>query len=72
MSYYEQLIRNMGKAMRKHPRSVVAMNSESFKVVATGKNSKELNRRLNKVKKTDGEGISVIFQKPGANTVWIL
>jgi len=72
MSYYEQLIKNIGKAMKKHPRSVVAMNSENFKVVATGKDSRKLNRQLNKLKKTGGESVPVIFQKPSEDAVWIL
>ena len=72
MNYYEQLIKNIGKAMKKHPRSIVAMNSENFKIVATGKDSKKLSRQLNKIEKTDGESVSVIFQKPSENAVWIL
>lgn len=72
MSYYEELIKNIGKAMKKHPRSVVAMNSENFKVVATGKDSKKLSRQLKRIKSPDDESVSVIFQKPSESAVWIL
>jgi hypothetical protein len=70
MSYYQELVKNIGKAMRKHPRSVVAMDSKSFKVMATGKNSAALSQKLNRGKAT--ENVSVIFQKPSAGAVWIL
>jgi hypothetical protein len=72
MSYYEQLIKNIGRAMKKHPRSVVAMNSENFRVMATAKDSKRLSHKLNRMTKTDNAGVPVIFQKPGKSAVWIL
>ena len=70
MTYYEQLIKHMDKSMKAHPRSTVVMDSDSFKVVASGRDTKKLTRKLKRAKARDG--ISVVFQQPAENAVWVL
>ncbi len=50
MSYYQNLINHMEKCMRLHPDSTIVMDSDTFKVVATGKDKKTLARRMKKAK----------------------
>ena len=50
MSYYQNLINHMEKCMRLHPNSAIVMDSDTFKVVATGKDKKILARRMKKAK----------------------
>jgi len=70
MSYYQNLINHMEKCMRLHPDSAIVMDSDTFKVVATGKDTKTLARRMKKAKSVTG--IPVLFQRTKANAVWIL
>jgi hypothetical protein len=70
MSYYQNLINHMEKCMRLHPDSAIAMDSDTFEVIATGKDTKTLARRMKKAKSITG--IPVLFQRTKANAVWIL
>jgi len=70
MSYYEQLVKHVERSMNRHPSSTVVMDSDTFKVLATGKSAKTLARRLRKVK--GAQGIPVVFQRISDNAVWIL
>jgi len=70
MKYYEELIKQMGRSMRAHPRSTVVMDSGSLKVIASGRNTTELTRKVNRAK--TGRGVAVVFQRPDDKAVWIL
>ena len=70
MSYYQNLINHMEKCMRLHPDSTIVMDSDTFEVVATGKDKKTLARRMKKAKLC--AGIPVLFQRTKASAVWIL
>lgn len=70
MTYYEKLVREINKSMEEHPLSMVVMDSSNFKVIATGKDTNEVSRKVNKSK--GSHGISVVFQRPSDNAVWIL
>jgi hypothetical protein len=70
MSYYEKLVRHIEKSMNAHPRSTVVMDASTFKILATGRDTKKLARKLRR-SKTD-QRVSVVFQKPDAGEVWIL
>jgi len=69
MNYYEELVKRVGKAMRKHPQSTVVMDAGSFRVVAMGRNSRQLSRKLRARKRG---GVAVVFEQPREDAVWIL
>jgi hypothetical protein len=64
MSYYQNLINHMEKYMRLHPNSAIVMDSDTFKVIATGKNMKAIARRMKKAAPLTG--IPVLFQRTKA------
>ena len=70
MTYYENLVRHIEKSMNAHPRSMVVMDASSFKVLATGQDTKKLAQKLRRGKLD--QHLSVVFQKPDENAVWIL
>lgn len=69
MSYYNQLIRQIGKAMSANPHSTVVMDYGSQKVLAKGTDPKKVSRKLKAL--GNGKRISIVFQKPKENAVWI-
>jgi len=70
MTYYEKLVESAEQAMREHPRSTIAMDAETFEVVATGSSSAKVARA---VARAADEGVtSVVFQRPRKNETWIL
>jgi hypothetical protein len=70
MTYYETLLQQVGKSMKKHPHSTMVMDYGSLKVVASGVNTKKLGERM-RHKKTIS-GVSVVFQRPSEKAVWVL
>ena len=48
MTYYENLIKHVHAAMKKHPRSPVAMTTDTFEVVAAGKNVRKMASAIRK------------------------
>jgi len=69
MTYYNQLVREIGKAMSANPHSTVVMDYGSQKVLAKGTDPEKVSRKLKALK--TGSKISVVFQKPKDNAVWI-
>ena len=70
MTYYEQLVREMDKSMAAHPQSTVVMDYGSRKIVAAGRDLEKMSRKILAQKSPDR--VSIIFQKPKDNAVWIL
>jgi hypothetical protein len=70
MTYYEQLVKHVERSMNQHPGSTIVMDSNTFKVVATGKNARTLARRMRRAKPLTG--IPVVFQHVRDNAVWVL
>jgi hypothetical protein len=64
MTYYQNLINRMEKCMRLHPNSAITMDADTFKVVATGEDTKTLARRMKKAKPVTG--IPVLFRRTKA------
>ncbi len=70
MNYYEELVRQIDKSMKAHPRSTVVMDSGSFKIIAAGRNTRAVARKLKRTK--PGRGTSVVFKGLDKKAVWIL
>ena len=70
MSYYERLKRHVERSMKRYPDSTVVMDSDTFKIVATGKDIPTLKRRLKKAHQTPKK--PVVFQRIKDDAVWIL
>jgi len=68
MTYYEKLVRSMGKSMAAHPRSTIVMDANTFEVVATGTDANRLARRLKKLRSQN----VVVFQRPNPNHILVL
>jgi hypothetical protein len=69
MTYYENLIKHVHAAMKKHPRSPVVMTTDTFEVVASGKNVRKMASAIRRcgVKGRD----MAVFQKPDAHQTFI-
>jgi hypothetical protein len=70
MTYYDQLVREMGKSMDRHPQSTMVMDYGSRKIVAMGANTAKISQKV-KTRKADGS-ISIVFRRPKENAIWIL
>lgn len=70
MKYYQQLIKQMDRSMRAYPRSTVVMDSDSLKIIARGRNTTKLTRKLNRAKTR--RGVAVVFRRLDDKAVWIL
>jgi nitrogenase subunit NifH len=70
MTYYNELIREIGKSMSANPHSTVVMDYGSQKVLAKGVDPKKVSRKIKTL--PSGNRISIVFQKPKENAVWIL
>ncbi len=69
MTYYEDLIKHVHAAMKKHPRSPVAMTTDTFKVGAAGKNVRKMAAAI---RKSTARGRTMaVFQMPNANQTFI-
>jgi len=69
MTYYENLIKHVHAAMKKHPRSPVAMTTDTFEVVAAGKNVRKM---ASAIRKGNARGRTMaVFQMPNANQTFI-
>jgi len=69
MTYYENLIKHVHAAMEKHPRSPVVMITDTFRVVASGKNTGKM---AIAIKKYGALGrMTAVFQKPSENQTFI-
>ena len=69
MTYYENLIKHVHAAMKKHPRSPVAMTTDTFEVVAAGKNVRKMAAAI---RKGNARGRTMaVFQMPNANQTFI-
>ncbi|MEI6564266.1 MAG: hypothetical protein WCO42_08205 [bacterium] len=69
MTYYENLIKHVHTAMKKHPRSPIVMTTDTFEVVASGKNIRKLSSAIKKY--GDQGRLTAVFQKPSANQTFI-
>ena len=69
MNFYEKLARKIDQSMKAHPRSAMAMDMQSFEIIARGPNFKSLRGKLPAAQKNLS---TVIFQKPSAKAAWIL
>ena len=70
MTYYEKLLRQVDKSMKKHPHSTMVMDYGSLKVVASGTNTRKLGEKMRNRKSS--AGIPVIFKRPSEKAVWVL
>ena len=70
MTYYEQLVKEMNRSMAAHPQSTVVMDYGSRKVVASGRDLEKMSHKIRA--RRSAKAVSVIFQKPKENAVWIL
>ena len=70
MKYYEQLIQHMDRSMQAHPRSMLVMDADTFKIIARGRNTRKLTRQLRRGGAR--HGVTVVFQRPDESAVWIL
>ncbi len=70
MKYYHELIANIGKSMKEHPRSTVLMDADSFRVIGAAKDPKKLTGKLKRA--LAGRGHTVVFQQPDEKAIWIL
>ena len=69
MTYYENLIKHVHEAMEKHPRSPIVMTTDTFEVVASGKNIKKISAAI---KRCGAKGrMTAVFQKPTDNQTFI-
>lgn len=68
MTYYEKLVQRINKSMKAHPRSTIAMDVNTFEVVATGTDTSRLARRLKKLHNPN----VVVFQRPKTNHIMVL
>jgi hypothetical protein len=69
MTYYEKLIKHVHAAMEQHPRSPVVMTTDTFKVVASGKNIRKM---AVAIKKYGAQGrMTAVFQKPSESQTFI-
>jgi hypothetical protein len=66
--YYNELVRRMEACARKYPRSIIAIDSGTFKIVAHGKTIKIMMRQL---KGQQLRGIPVIFRQDHSKN-WVL
>lgn len=66
----QEKFKHMDRSIRAHPRSTVVMDSDNFKIIARGRNTTKLTRKLRRAGKK--RGVPVIFQRPDENVVWIL
>ena len=70
MTYYEQLQSHMRKAMKEHPHSVIAMDAETFDVLASGRNADKVAELMaGRLKRGHRPAI---FQRPKKSETWIL
>jgi Tfp pilus assembly PilM family ATPase len=67
MAYYEKLVRNVNRSMKKYPRSAVAMDVDTFQLVAKAASLAALEKKL----RSRLSGSTLIFQKPGRRPAWI-
>ncbi len=72
MRYYDELIRQIDKSMKAHPRSTVVMDADTFKVLATGKDAAKLTRQLRRKQMGGRRARTVVFEQPDEHAVWIL
>ena len=70
MKYYNELIANIGRSMKAHPRSTVVMDAGNFKVIAAAKDPKKLARKLKRT--LAGPATTVVFEQPDEKAIWIL
>ena len=70
MNYYEKLVSKIDQSMAAHPRSAVAMDLGSLKVVAIGPNVRAVSRKVSASKLDSSR--AVIFQKPSSKVTWVL
>lgn len=70
MKYYQELIKQIDRSRRAHPRSTVVMDSGSFKVIARGRNLTKLTRKMRGARTK--HGVPVVFRLPDEKIVWIL
>ena len=70
MTYYEELMMQMDKAMDQHPRSTVAMAADTFEVIAVGRDIRKVASKMRGRLKP--HQVPVIFQRPKKNDTWIL
>ncbi len=70
MKYYNELIANIGRSMKAHPRSTVLMDADSFRIIAVAKDPKKLTGKFKRA--LAGRGHTVVFKQPDERAVWIL
>jgi len=70
VSYYEQLIAKVDSAMQRHPHSTIAMASDTFEILASGKDPDKVARRM-RARLKAGQ-VPMIFRRPRKGETWIL
>ncbi len=70
MKYYNELIANIGKSMKAHPRRTVLMDANSFRIIAVAKDPKKLTGTLRRA--LDERGHTVVFEQLDEKAIWIL
>jgi hypothetical protein len=69
MTYYDNLIRHVHAAMKKHPRSPVVMTTDTFEVIATGRN---VHKMASTIRRYGDKGrMTAVFQKPSSDQTFI-
>jgi len=70
MKYYHELVANIGRSMKAHPRSTVLMDADSFRVIAAARDPEKLAGKLKRA--LAGQGHMVVFRQPDKRAIWIL
>lgn len=69
MTYYENLIKHVHSVMKRHPGSPVAMTTDTFEVVASGKNVRKMAAAI---RKGNARGRTMaVFQMPNSSQTLI-
>ena len=69
MTYYETLVDEINRSMKKNPRSAMIMDMGNFEIIAKAPNLKSLSEKVPGLPKGTS---TVIFQKRNQKAAWIL
>jgi hypothetical protein len=72
MNYYEKLVAKINRLAKENPRSAIAMNVETFEVVAKSGNLKSLEKKIASSKTGISCHSTVVFQNRSQKVAWIL
>jgi hypothetical protein len=70
MTYYQQLVMNAEAAMSRHPRSTIIMDAQSFEIISSGCDARQVARDA-ETAVSQGR-TPVVMQKPRHPENWVL